>query len=98
MYSPLLRPKASKANTYFIGGGKLYFSFLKHLQKPNLQSFLQPELILVDHLAVPLHGVSILFVEDELLVVFFGHLDAVVEIAQPDDLADGIFFDDLVYN
>ena len=49
-------------------------------------------MILVDHLTVPLHGIGILFVFDDLFVVFFGHFYAVVEIAQPYNLADGIFF------
>ena len=55
-------------------------------------------MILVDHLAVPLHGIGILFVLGDLLVVFFGHLYAVVEVAQPNDFADGVFFYYLVDN
>lgn len=84
------------SQAYLVSWRKVYFPFFKLFQKALLQNFLHSELIFIYHLAIPLCLVGILLVFYDLFVVFFGHIDPVVQIAQPNDLTNRIFPDHIV--
>ena len=67
--------------TYFIGGRKVNSTLIKHLQKPELQRFLQKKLILSYHFAILLDSICVALVVDCLFIVLLGHIYSVVEIA-----------------